>query len=146
MILKSGALILGLTLFTPLFAEEGPAGANDEGAAFDFAAMDANGDGQISKEELSAFHATRRAKADLDKDGFLSAAEMKAQMRERLEARIDRMVARRIKHRDKNGDGKLGPDEDGGQDRQHRLFSRADGNGDGMLSQAEMKAARAHLQ
>ncbi len=137
MILKHGSLVLGLMLASPLLAQEGP--------AFDFAAIDADGDGQITTVEMEAFHAARRAGADLDKDGFLSADELKAQMMQHVEARIDEMVARRIERQDKNGDGKIGADEAGPGDKGAKFFARADENGDGMLSKAEAEAIKERM-
>lgn len=138
MSMKLNALILGLMLATPALAEEG--------APFDFASVDTDGDGQITAAEMTAFRAAKMAKLDQDKDGFVSAAEMKAEMQARIDARLDRMIAHRMEKQDQNGDGKLGPDEFGPGDRADKMFDRADENGDGSLSKAEVDAMQAHMR
>lgn len=138
MTMKANLLILGLLLATPALA--------DEGAPFDFAAVDKDGNGQITAEEMAAFRAAKMAKVDQDKDGFVSSAEMKAAMLARFEARLDKMVARRMEKQDQNGDGKLGPDEFGPGEKSGKMFARADANGDGMLSKAEVEAMQARMR
>lgn len=138
MTMKINALILGLMLATPVLA--------DEGAPFDFATVDTDGDGQITAAEMTAFRAAKMAEVDQDKDGFVSAAEMRAEMLARIEARLDKMVAHRMERQDQNGDGKLGPDEFGPGDRAENMFDRADENGDGSLSKAEVEAMQAHMR
>lgn len=138
MTLKINALILGLMLATPTLAEEG--------APFEFATVDADGDGQITAAEMTAFRAAKMAEVDQDKDGFVSPAEMRAEMQARIEARLDKMVAHRMERQDQNGDGKLGPDEFGPGEKGARMFERADENGDGMLSKAEVDAMQAHMR
>lgn len=135
---KINALIVGLMLATPGLAEEG--------APFDFATVDTDGDGQITEAEMTAFRAAKMAEVDQDKDGFVSADEMRAEMLARIEARLGQMVAHRMEKQDQNGDGKLGPDEFGPGERADKMFDRADENGDGKLSKAEVEAMQAHMR
>ncbi|WEJ99885.1 MAG: EF-hand domain-containing protein [Candidatus Sphingomonas phytovorans] len=64
-----------------------------------FAKLDANGDGQLSGDELGGRGGGRLMAADTNKDGKISKAEYMAQAAERF-ARLDA-----------NGDGKISPDE-----------------------------------
>jgi Ca2+-binding EF-hand superfamily protein len=68
-----------------------------------FARMDANGDGQLSPEDRAARHAERFAKTDTNGDGELSPAEIEAARAARKAARFARM--------DKDGNGTLSPEE-----------------------------------
>lgn len=64
-----------------------------------FAKLDANGDGQLSGDELGGRGGNRLMAADTNKDGKISKAEYMAQAAERF-AKLDA-----------NGDGKISPDE-----------------------------------
>ena len=77
-----------------------------------FEELDADGNGSVTLEEMQAAGANRFAAADADGDGSLSRDELVAQGQERVESRID------------------------------RLLERADTDGDGQLTQAEMEEAR----
>ncbi len=68
-IVLSGLMALG---GGALLAQDGP-------RADRFAAMDTDGDGQITQAELDAHAAARFASADSDGDGFLTTDEMQAQ-------------------------------------------------------------------
>ena len=72
--------------------------------ADNFAAIDANADGQISREEMKAHHEARRAerfaKRDTDGNGSLSAAEVAGTKLETHFAKVDT-----------DGDGELTPEE-----------------------------------
>ncbi|GAB5445257.1 EF-hand domain-containing protein [Gymnodinialimonas sp.] len=77
-----------------------------------FSELDADGNGAVTLEEMQAAGANRFAAADTDGDGALSRDELLAQGAERAERRVD------------------------------RLLERADADGDGLLTQAEMEEAR----
>lgn len=114
--------------------EEGP------GPQFDFAAMDANKDGKLSKDEMEAYQTAKVTAMDTNGDGFISAEEMSADMLAKMQARLGEIVKKRIDARDDNGDGKLSMDEMSAGEGAQRMFNRADQDNDGMLSQAEIDA------
>ncbi|MEO0938578.1 MAG: calcium-binding protein [Pseudomonadota bacterium] len=110
-----------------------------------FAQLDADGNGEVTQEEMRAFGADRFAGADTDGNGALSRAELEAQASRMAQRRIERMMTRL----DSDGDGVLSSSELAAQDmprRAGRMFKRADTDGSGGLSEAEFDAARAKMQ
>jgi Ca2+-binding EF-hand superfamily protein len=117
-------------------------GGDRQGAMFDFTAMDANADGQVTKDEVAAFQAGRVAALDTDKDGNLSAAELIAGQTAREKAQDDRraahMAARMLERRDANKDGVLSLSEMTlAKGRGDKMFDRADTDNNGAISKAE---------
>ena len=112
------------------------------GPGLDFAAIDKDGNGQITQTEMQAYHSARLTVMDADKDGFISADEMAQQMKARMAERIDKMARHAIVDRDENGDGKLSADEMSPGKGMGRMFAKADQNGDGALTQSELDAMR----
>ncbi len=92
--------------------------------------MDANGDGKVTAEELSAQNAKFLADADANGDGAVTREEAKAFHK----AKREEMRAKR--NPDKNGDGLVDRTEfvNAAQER----FDRMDKNDDGVLSKDEM--------
>ncbi len=129
-----GAALAGLVMVA------GSVQAQDQRERPDFATLDADGDGALTREELQARGAERFAAQDSDGDGALSRAELLAGMSARMESRIDRI----IEQRDQNGDGLLQEAEmtprEGG--RAGRIFDRIDTNDDGSISQSEFDAIK----
>lgn len=117
----------------------GPGGNNPP---FDFAAVDKDGDGKITRAEMDAFQKARAAEADANKDGFVAPEELKAHMIAQFTARADDLVKRMIDGRDDDGDGKLSLAEMQAGPGPARMMQFLDQDGDGALTQAELTAAR----
>ncbi len=116
------------------------------GPMFDFAAMDANKDGKVTKAEIEAFKAARFGEADTNKDGKLSVEEMivarDAMIAKRKEDRMAQMIARF----DKDGDGMISQAEMPTPPNADKMFDRLDTDKDGAISQAELDAAKQMMQ
>jgi hypothetical protein len=109
-------------------------------------AVDANGDGDISKAEVEAFQAKIFAEADTNKDGSLTLAEMNAH-HEAMEAKrkAERQQAMFAKL-DADGNGKVSQAEFASQSRAMRGMERMDTDGDGTVTEEEREAARAKMK
>lgn len=111
-----------------------------------FEQIDANGDGQIQREEMLQMQGRMFADADENGDGKISRDELVAKMQAQIEQRADRMISRY--DTDKDGaisDAEMQEAHKGRGDRMARMFDRADSDGDGALSKAEFDAARAKM-
>ncbi|TBX29278.1 hypothetical protein TK43_01030 [Roseovarius sp. JS7-11] len=110
-----------------------------------FTELDADGNGELTLEEMLAHREARFAEADTDGDGNLSRDEMIAAAMGRVEASIDR----RMERFDDNEDGMLSANElDDMRPRgpgPERLFSRMDEDGDGVVSAEEFETAAANM-
>ncbi len=106
-----------------------------------FDEIDANGDGTVTREEITAGIEARFDKADTNGDGTLTAEEMAAQMAERMQARMEARAQRMITVRDANGDGVLSADEMGSPTPEGRMMARFDTDGDGAISKEEFDSA-----
>ena len=139
---------------TAAFAQ-GPAGPAAEPAAL-FKKLDADADGKLEKDELPDEHRRLFERLvgghDTDKDGSLSEAEFKAGMAEgrpRGEGpspggerpRGDFNPEMIFRNADRNGDGKLVPDEvpEERRERFREMLSRVDENKDGAASLEEFR-------
>ncbi len=114
--------------------------AGDHGSKMraNFEEIDANADGLISAEELSAHRQARFDATDTDGNGALSREEITARAEAKQDDRRARFIDRMFEKRDANADGQITFEEMAG-DRQEKMFSRADANGDGLISQAEFE-------
>jgi EF hand len=136
----AGAVVLS-GLASGAMAEMGP-GAEDRGARMleMFATMDADGDGKVTQDEITAHRAAMFAAADSNGDGSLSADELAARELARFTETLPDRSARMLERRDANGDGSLSVDEMGeGPMEDH--FARIDSDDDGAISTAEAEAA-----
>jgi len=108
----------------------------------DFSTLDADGNGEVTMEEMQASAQGRFEQADTDGDGFLSQAELEAHSKARAADRAERMISRM----DKNDDGKLSPDEMTHRRNPERFFKRMDKDNNGSISEAEFEEARAKMK
>ncbi|MFN3936204.1 MAG: EF-hand domain-containing protein [Gemmobacter sp.] len=114
------------------------------GTMFDFDALDRDGDGRITREEIEAARAERIARLDADGDGVITREELLAfemdEARRRVEARVDRIMAAL----DADGDGRITAAEAlvrmPAARMADRMFSRLDTDGDGAITRAEFDA------
>lgn len=101
-----------------------------------FKAMDKNGDGKISAAESEAHHSAKLMAADLNGDGKMTFDEMKDAREKRREQRAKEF----FKTLDTDGDGAVTEAEL--KARPDRMFAKLDADKDGFLSAGELKAAR----
>lgn len=140
------AALMGVTLATAAMADKGPMGGMMGEALLNFEALDANKDGQLTKEELAAGRAAKFAEADADKDGKLSVDEMVA-MREKAEAaRKAEMAKAMIGRIDADKDGFVSAAEMEAMPMMDKMFDRVDENEDGAISTEEMQAMKARME
>ncbi len=97
-----------------------------------FSKADKDGDGRVSVEEIDERHRDLLSKADADKDGFITEAEMQA-LRESKRAE---MKEKRFPDADKNGYVDRREFEEAARAR----FAELDKNSDGRLSEEEARA------
>ena len=101
----AAASAIGLATLIPAFASgdgHGPMGGHGPAAFFE--KMDANGDGKVTAEEMTAARAAEFASADADGDGFLSKAEILAKAQEHAQARMEQRAAKMIERGDTDVD------------------------------------------
>ncbi len=135
--------LMGAMVSTAAEAERGPMGGMMGMPSFE--ELDADKDGQITKEELAARHAARFTQADADKDGKLSAEELIA-MREAAEAgrKAERAKAM-MAQIDTDADGFVSAAEMEAMPMMGRMFDKMDDNADGTISKEEMDAVQARM-
>ena len=123
---------------------------------------DTNGDGSLSKAEVTAMANTHFAKMDVNADGQINAADREARQKAKFgeidtdkngsisEAEFTAAHAARISERGERGEGKMRGYHDGrshhGMGKGHhgggmKMLKMADANGDKTITKAEMTAA-----
>ncbi len=110
-------------------------------------AVDANQDGDISKDEVAAHRAERFVSSDANGDGVVSLEEFEAFATAERERRQEERRARHFARLDANSDGVISADEHAAADsRADRMFERLDTDGDGVITEAEREAAKAKMK
>lgn len=113
-----------------------------------FAMLDFNGDGKLTAEDFTARKLAQQKALDADGDGFITLEEMKAHAGEEARKRAEARAERRFLALDTDGDGRLsaaealmaGPGRPGHGP--EAMLRRADTDGDGAVSPEEFAAAR----
>lgn len=115
------------------------------GGGFDFAEIDVDGDGKITREEVDAHRKAVIEGLDADKDGMISKDEATAFMTAKMQEHVTTMVDRQFTMRDLDGDGKISAVEMLVPPAHDRMFDRADADGDGAVSAEEAEAMRTRM-
>jgi Ca2+-binding EF-hand superfamily protein len=142
------ASVLALTPVTLLAANEGHHRSGRGGP--DMLKMwDTNSDGVVTKDEAAAASASNTAKRfdamDLNKDGQITADELKQGREERREQMKQKLDAS-FKAADKNADGGLTKEEAQGMPRIEQHFDALDANKDGVVTQEELQARHERMR
>lgn len=110
-------------------------------------AVDANQDGNISKDEMLAHRAEKFASADTNGDSLVTAEEFEAFAIAERERKAAERRARRFAKLDADGDGFVSAEEHAAADkRMDRMFERVDTDGDGVITEAEREAAKEKME
>ncbi len=123
----------------------GPDAMGGPMAAFDFAAVDADKDGKITQAEIDTYRAAQTKALDLDGDGLMSAEELTAMQMKGVQARVEQRVKAMIDRMDGDKDGKLSAAELAQRPVPAMMFDRLDADKDGALSEAEIAAAKERM-
>src|SRR5258706_13841733 len=142
-VLSLTAAALASAAIIAVAAPEGAGGHRDGAMLERIKAADTNGDGLISKEEAKALPmiAKHFDEIDTDGNGQLSPDELRA-FHEKMQAQ---RFAEHFRKIDTDGDGRISLAE--AQANAPRLaehFSQIDANGDGFITPEEMKASHQH--
>ncbi len=138
------AAVLAAGLSTVAFADNrgGMGGGMGPMPVFDFATLDADKDGKVTRAEIDAAHAARVAEADANKDGLLSADELAAMHLKMMTERAKTMAAEMVTRMDTDGDKLLSVAEMAARPGLEKIFGMMDADGDGAITQAEADAAK----
>ncbi|MEO1000202.1 MAG: EF-hand domain-containing protein [Pseudomonadota bacterium] len=120
-------------------------GGRSAGLLTQFDTLDTDGSGTLSAEEIAAGRAAAFAAADSNGDGQLSEAEMadmlEARFRAAARANAEALAPRTLSRLDRDEDDTVDDEEftRAGR-RQEQVLGRADTDGDGEVSRAEIEA------
>ena len=112
------------------------------GPALNFDAVDANKDGKISPDELTAWRAAQAKSVDTNGDGKLSVDELAAMHLKEMTAAATDQAQKLVDRLDTDGDKMLSAAELVEPPMPADLFAKVDTNKDGFIDQAEADAAQ----
>lgn len=138
--ITSGALLIALLAGTTAVYADGH--SERGGRSFDFAAVDADGNGEITQAEVEAFRAAQFASIDTDGNGTVDADELTAFAEARADERRADRAERMVERADTDGDGVLSQDELQANRRGGDMFERLDADDSGTITQEEIDTAR----
>ncbi len=141
---RIGLTALALVLAGTAFAQDAGPGPRAGGMP-GFDAFDTDGDGRVTRDEITGPRAERAAALDADGDGRISLEELKAAHLRAAEARAEAAARRTIEMFDADGDGLLSAAELATRPAPTMMFDRMDADGDGVLTREEAEAARARM-
>ena len=113
---------------------------------FSFATVDANKDGKITPDELTAWQTARVTTADTDADGKLSVDELAAAQLKAMTAVVTTRATDMVAKLDTDGDKMLSAAELARAPMEKDMFSHLDTNNDGVVDKAEADAAVRMIQ
>ena len=113
---------------------------------FSFATVDANKDGKITPDELTAWQTARVTTADTDADGKLSVDELAAAQLKAMTAVVTTRATDMVAKLDTDGDKMLSAAELARAPMKKDMFSHLDTNNDGVVDKAEADAAARMIQ
>jgi Ca2+-binding EF-hand superfamily protein len=147
--LLSALIVTGFAM-TPIAQARGMDG--QERPSFEM--LDADADGQLTRQEMqdygAAMAASRFAQTDANADGELSVEELTDAAQQHQSERANRRASRMIERLDADGNGTISSDEvaamgmERGETRHNKMFERLDENEDGAINAEEFEQARAH--
>lgn len=142
--MKNGLLITALAASilagtTLVSAYENGNGQGKHGPRMNFDKVDANADGQLTKEELIAHRVARFMRADMNGDGMVSEAELREKLKRKMNEKMERRITKIMDRHDADGNGVL-TEAEMEPPYAGRLFQRMDEDGSGSISEAEFDA------
>ena len=143
----SAAGIVAVAVAVPVSADDGGKSGKSRGGMHgmhqvSFSDLDADGDGQLTQEELNSAKQVWLSMNDSDGDGSLSKEELQAAITKMMSEAVQNKIDHAFERMDDNGDGLISADEMGGMKGGERRFSRIDSDGDGMISESEFNTAK----
>lgn len=143
----SALIAVAVMMGAAAFAQDAGMGkGHGAGPMFDFATLDADKDGKVTKAEIEAQKAARFEQADTNKDGKLSAEEIAVARDAMIAKRKADRMAQMIARMDTDGDGMISMAEMPTPPNADEMFDRVDTDKDGAISQAEADAAKEMMQ
>lgn len=145
--MKTRTMIALLTATALSLAALSTAGLAQErrGPSFPFETVDANKDGKVTEAEFNAYRAAESKAIDANADGTLSVEELTAAHLAKLTERATDMATKMVERMDTDGDNALSAAELVARPMPAMLFDKADTDADGAVTKAELDAMQAQM-